>query len=334
MTTITTTRKAQRDSGRVDNYTRVSDSIVSALTNPEAPRAPWNSPYTYNGLSSLPMKMSNNKAYRGINTFILMFTAMSHGYTSPWWGTYKQILALGGQVRKGEKSTMVTWWSTFDKEVEDQATGEVKTKKFPVLKTFLVFNACQADWADGRGTKFFPAPGEAKDSGEVREAAQAIIEDYVAREGIEFVSQRQDVAYYSPAQDLINIPAVENMVDRDAWYLTTFHEMGHSTGHASRLNREGITELQPHGKDNPLYSFEELVAEMTAALLASATGFVTDSIVANTVAYCQSWAKYLTDNPKAAVQAAGQAQRAADRILGITWGEEAAEAPEAEEVLV
>jgi antirestriction protein ArdC len=280
--------------------------------------------------------MSSNKPYRGINVFILAFTAAAKGYESPWWGTYKQILALGGQVRKGEKSTMVTWWSTFDKDVTDERTGETKTKKFPVLKTFLVFNACQADWAEGRGTKFFPTPGEVRDPGEVREAAQAIIDDYIAREGIKLVSQRQDVAYYSPALDLINVPGVENMTDRDAWYLTTFHEMGHSTGHETRLNREGITKLTPH-RGGTLYSFEELVAEMTASLLASVTGFVTDSIVANTIAYCQSWAKYLTDNPKAAVQAAGQAQRAADRILGITWGEEAIEAeeaPEAEEVTV
>jgi antirestriction protein ArdC len=299
--TITTTRKAQAEKFNADQA--ILDKLVAPLLDPEAPRAVWNQPYTYNGVAGLPLSISTGKPYRGINVFLLAITAMEKGYASPFWGTYKKITELGGQIRKGEKSTMITFWKKLTKDMADEKTGEIKPRSFFMLRVYNVFNVAQADWAEGKGTKYFPEP-IAVDVASVRTEAHAIIESYVAREGISFVSADQSMAYYQPSVDLINVPLPANMVSEDAWCLTAFHECGHSTGHTSRLNREGVTSIGAH-RGGTIYSFEELVAEMTAALLAGRLGFITDDIVANSVAYCQGWAKYLTS----------------DRILGVSWDE-------------
>jgi antirestriction protein ArdC len=152
------------------------------------------------------------------------------------------------------------------------------------------------------------------------EAAERLVAGYQSRPAI--VSDDQSMAWYRPADDRVNVPQIENMASVDAYYSTLFHELTHSTGHASRLGRDGITKLGTHRRGET-YAFEELVAEMGAALLCGQAGI--DSTVENSAAYLRSWAQYLRTDSKAAVRAAGQAQRAADLILGVTFREETEE---------
>jgi antirestriction protein ArdC len=254
--------------------------------------------------------MSTGKPYRGVNVFLLGLTAQSEGYTSPWWGTYRQIAELGGQVRKGEKSTMVVFWKML--RVPDRESAEGKTKVIPLLKHFNVFNAEQAD---GLPARYYPGPAA---SLPVAESAEVLIKSYLTRPGSPALARDGgDRAYYVPATDMIHLPADGAFDSAAERYSTTFHEMGHSTGHKSRLNRPGIAQIDHFGSDQ--YSREELVAEMASAMLCAISAVETDGTFTNSAAYIASWLRVLKADSKLAVQAAGQAQRACDHITGTTY---------------
>jgi antirestriction protein ArdC len=141
--------------------------------------------------------------------------------------------------------------------------------------------------------------------------ADAIVECYERGPRIEHAGGR---AYYKPSEDLVRIPEPDRFVDRESYYATLFHELAHSTGHASRLDRGLGTSIAPFG--SPDYSMEELVAEMGAAFLAAAAG-ISPPTIEQSAAYIESWGKQLKADKKLVVQAAGAGQKAADWILGI-----------------
>ena len=120
-----------------------------------------------------------------------------------------------------------------------------------------------------------------------------------------------NMAYYSPTNDSINVPSKENMKSHDEYYATLFHEMAHATGADNRLKRD----LKSFHKDNHSYSFEELVAEMTAAFLCNHFGIASAKSLDNSAAYIKNWIKYLSSDTKMAYKAASKAQQACDWIL-------------------
>lgn len=311
---------------KFDAYQAVTDKLIARLEELQAkaergePVPSWISPYSFNG-GGLPVSISTGKPYRGINPMLLGMEAADRGYVSRYWGTYKKISELGGQVRRGEKGTLITFWRRIEKV--DEETGE--PKPIFLLRVYNVFNAEQADWPDGpRGAKlaakFFTPPAPLPDDGDTS-PFDAVLSGY--KTAPQVVSQRQDLAFYAPARDTVNVPKRENIAGRDEYYSTLYHELVHSTGHAKRLNRDGITKLEPHRRGE-LYSFEELVAEFGAALLCSTVGIT--STLPNSAAYLAHWGQYLRHEPRAAVKAASQAQRAVDYILGIDWTEGSADA--------
>jgi antirestriction protein ArdC len=125
-------------------------------------------------------------------------------------------------------------------------------------------------------------------------------------------------AYYSPAEDIVAMPNRERFENEAGYFATLFHELIHSTGHASRLNRATVTESAGFGS-NP-YCREELVAEMGAAFLCGQAG-IAESTLENSAAYVQNWLEQLQNDKKLIVQAAAQAQKAADFILGTKFDE-------------
>src|SRR5260221_6867913 len=134
-------------SERADVYQEITDRVLAAL---DAGTVPWRQPWiTANGR---PRSMSTRRPYQGVNVMLL---GMS-GHASAWWGTYRQVAELGGQVRRGEKSTAVTFWKELELEGRDEVTGEPATKRVPMLRAFRVF--C-ADQADGLPERFYPQPG-------------------------------------------------------------------------------------------------------------------------------------------------------------------------------
>ena len=159
-------------------------------------------------------------------------------------------------------------------------------------------------------------------------AAEAIVAGWQERPAIEHRHQR---AYYSPALDLVNMPVRDTFTTGEGYYATLFHELTHSTGHASRLDRPDLTAGE--GKLSASYAREELTAEMGASFLCAAAGLDTAQTEENAVAYIQTWLERLKNDKKLVLQAASKAQRAAKLILGVVEEGEAVTAPAPARVL-
>lgn len=292
-----------------DIYQAVTDRMVSALASGTVP---WVKPWRTG--AGLPVSMSTGRPYRGVNPFLLGLTAQAGGYTSPSWGTYRQIAELGGQVRRGEKSTMIVFWKRLRVADRSAPDGQPATKIIPMLRYFNVF--C-ADQADDLPARYFPSPGEAVPA----ESAEVILKGYLGRLGApKFTHQGKAGAWYMPTTDTIKIPPMADYASEDHYYSVAFHEATHSTGHKSRCNRPGIAQIDHFGSDQ--YSREELVAQMGASMLSALAGTETDATFANSAAYVASWLAVLKADSKLAVQAAGLAQRACDHITGTTFSDD------------
>lgn len=295
-----TTTKTKRDT-----YQEVTDRIIESL---ESGVVPWDKPW--NNIGGVARNLNSNRPYRGVNVFLTAMTAMSKGYSDSRWATFSGIKRAGGSVRKGEKGTLVILWKPIEKK--DKITGEV-TDKFLMLKGYTVFNVEQADFADGI---LKPEVDEddlrAHDADEV---AEAIIADYIERENLT-LKRGGNSAHYSPMLDELAVPKPEQFKTGEAFYSVSFHELVHSTGHESRLNRIESTSF---GSDP--YAMEELVAELGAAMISGVAG--TDSPIERSAAYIAHWLRQLRDDKKFVVQAAAKAQRAADLILGTKFEDEA-----------
>lgn len=304
---MATTRKARTTSSpKIDVYQVVTDRILAQL---EAGTAPWRKPWNTN--VGRPQNLEG-RPYRGIN---VLLTGLA-GYASPFWMTFKQAKERGGSVKKGEKGTLVVFWTML--RITEKETGQPKT--IPMLKHFTVFNLEQTE-----GVKLPKRVAEwnTTDGIELQtiESAEGVIAAYLAN-GPAFRSNG-DSAYYSPETDTITVPPLSAYENVDEYYATNFHEIGHSTGHKDRLDR--FT-----GKGRAFgchdYGREELVAEMTSAFLQAETGV--ESAEQNSAAYLASWIRSIKEDPKAVVFAAGAAQKAADLVLGRSPAAEATESTE------
>jgi antirestriction protein ArdC len=294
---------------RTDVYEQVTATVLAELENGKAPwHRPWNA-------AGLPVSLSTNRPYRGVNVWLLAVAGLD--YTSTIWGTYNKIAEKGGQVRKGEHSTVVTFWKKF--LAKDKDNPDDKGHSFMMLKFFRVFNVEQADWLDGM-MPTLPAP----DGPELEpvDAAEAIVAGYL--DGPRIVRKPSDRAFYMPGPDVVTVPTIEQYQVVDEFYSTLFHELTHSTGHEKRLARKGVATFTHFGDD--LYSKEELVAELGAALLCGMAGLDPTRTIPNSAAYLRSWSKAFTEDKRLLVQAAGQAQKAADRVLGALYVEQSEEA--------
>lgn len=304
----TTKHRNPSTKSRRDVYSEITDAILSAL---EQGLVPWHKPWTG---GQLPTSMSTNKAYRGVNAFLLGLSP----YASPWWGTYRQIQELGGQVRKGERATAVVFWKrlTVATTAEERAAGRGNTKQIPMLRHFATFNAEQCDGLPGR---YAAAESRGIDFDPIAEA-EAIVSGYQSAPKIE---HRGNQAYYSPRSDQVVMPPRSLFESADGYYSTLLHELTHSTGHPSRLARPTLLESHRFGDES--YSKEELCAEMGAAMLSGIAG-IAHRTVPQSAAYVGSWLKVLRGDPKLVIQAAAQAQKACDLILGTTFPDTTEEA--------
>ena len=284
-------------------YDQITDSVIAAL---ESGTVPWHRPWAVSGLRGMARSASTGKIYNGINAFILSLS----GYTSPWWLTFKQSQKLGGNV-KGQKSTQVIFWRFIDDRSKDAKRGS----KIPLLRSFRVFNAEQCNLPEDALAKLESrldkiAPPVKTTKNEVVAEAQRISDEYIGTSGVKLV-HGSDQACYSPREDRIAMPDLDQFDTGEAYHHTLFHEEIHSTGHESRLDR--LTKRAAFGSGE--YSREELVAEMGAAFLCAASGIDQPDIDENRDAYIAGWLKRLREDNKAVVVAAGKAAKAADLIL-------------------
>ena len=278
-------------------YDMITDQIIAKLEEGEIP---WNKPWVSAGASR---NLVSKKAYRGINILLLSMT----GFDSPYWMTFKQAKSLGGSVRKGAKGTTIVFWKILKREDEDG-----KEQTIPFLRTYNVFNLEQCQDIDE--SKIPQANKEPLDFNPI-EACENIVKQWFSCPEIRHGGNG---ASYRPSLDYITMPNKENFKSETGYYASLFHEMVHSTGHESRLNRPELMRVVSFGSED--YSKEELVAEMGASFLCGAAGIQKETI-GNATAYIQSWLSKLKDDNKLIVHASGQAQRAVDSILGTTFEE-------------
>ena len=201
-----------------DIYAAVTDRIVQQL---EQGVIPWHKPWT--GLPSGAISGTTGKPNSLLNQMLL-------GKPGEWF-TWNQIQKLGGKVRKGEKSSMVVFWKQCPIKEEDPATGEKVERMIPMLKYFNVFHIDQTEGIEAK-TIDPEAYDPATDNG-----ADAIIADYLQRSGVKLEHRQGDEAFYSPSADRVVLPLREQFRDMAEYYSTAFHELTHSTGHRSRLDR-------------------------------------------------------------------------------------------------
>jgi antirestriction protein ArdC len=298
--------KTKTKAPKVDGYQVITDRIVDAL---EAGTVPWRKPWKSIGGFG-PTSLSTGKEYRGINQLMLSMQSFAAGYDSIYWGTYRQMEALGGQVRKGEKGTQVVLWKPFEKEVDG------KKERYLMMRLFSVFNAEQVAWTQGcdskRGGWFGKMPTnpviDEADYVEPVEKADRIVKGMPLRPEIKHGGDR---AFYSPLLDYIGMPPTAAFDSTEGYYATLFHELIHSTGHESRVGRQGIEAFAGFGSES--YSKEELVAEIGAAYLCSEAGI--EPRIDQSAAYIESWLKVLKGDKKFVVSAAAGAGKATDYIL-------------------
>jgi len=312
-------------------YQSVTDRIVAAIE--EGGVAPWRKPWVGGG----PVQIRNARPYRGINVFLLSLAS----YGDPRWGTFKAMKEAAvaqarsegrtiiektvnrgrykvtkyfeaidgtehffrGGVREGEHGTSIILWKPVKKK-GDIPEGE--DDSYLLLKSYSVFNVEQCD-------EMPPLPGPREH--EPMEDAERIANGFIGPT-VDFGGDR---AFYSPTLDFVKIPIPENFTSAEAYYSTLFHELVHSTGHESRIDR-----LESTGFGTGPYAKEELVAEMGAAMLCGMAGI--DNLD-ESAAYVNGWLQRLNDDPKLVVQAAALANKAADLILGEQFDSQDSENP-------
>ena len=273
----------------MDIYTAVTDRIIAQM---EQGIIPWQKPWIANAKA---ISHTTGKAYSLLNQMLL-------GRPGEYI-TFKQCQEAGGHIRKGEKASMVVFWKWI--EQEDEETGE--KKEVPFLRYYNVFHIDQCEGITAKHSTETTFP----DGAEVLEAAQEIIYDYLSRVGVKLSHVEGDKAFYRPSTDEVVLPIRKQFISSAEYYSTVFHELTHSTGHPSRLNR--LTRPSFFGTED--YSKEELVAEIGAATLVNHVGLETASSFRNSAAYIQNWLGVLKGDKRFIVSAAGRAEKAVNLIL-------------------
>jgi len=280
-------------------YQIVTEHILAQL---EAGVAPWRQPWKG---SSLPCNMITLRPYRGINALLLGMAP----FTSPYYLTFKQVQELGGTVKKGSKSQIVVFWKFFNEtegEEEEQNSNQPKGRRPALLRYYRVFNFEQTEGLENHLPERNAAEFEPID-----EAAK-VIENMPQRPKIAHKEQR---AFYSPKKDVVNLPLPESFISPSDYYATAFHELTHSTGHKSRLNRPSVANTEKLAAfGSPDYSKEELIAELGSAFVCASVGI--QNTLETSAAYLQGWLDVLREDSRMIVTAASAAQKAADFILG------------------
>ena len=276
-------------------YEMVTDRIINQL---EQGVIPWQKPWT--GVRSGAYNRISKKSYSLLNQMLLQHDGE--------YATFKQWQDLGGHVRKGEKSEIVTFWKIQPVE-EEHEDGTKEVKQIPLLRYFNVFHISQVDGVE-------PLQADELDDIEPIEKADQILGDYWLRENITVEHVASDDAYYSPRRDLIRLPLFEQFTDANEYYSTAFHESVHSTMKESRCNRaeDRKGKLVAFGSEE--YSKEELVAEIGSASLLNIIGIETNKSFRNSSAYIQGWLSKLRNDVKFIVSASNKAEKAVKYILG------------------
>lgn len=278
---------------RADVYSRITDQIAAAI---EAGVTEWRMPWHHDGQSiSRPINLASKKPYRGINVLALWIAAAAGCYTHGLWGTYRQWLAVGAQVSKGERGTTVVLWKQFQsREDKDQRDDDDRPHGRVFARAFTVFNVGQVE-------NYVVETSEERTKPE--RFAPADI--FIANLGIRTIHGGNE-ACYLPGKDEVHLPEPGQFDDPASLYGVAIHEYGHATGAPHRLDRDLTGRF---GSEK--YAAEECVAEMTAGFILADLG-IAHHPRPDHAAYISTWLPRIRTDPRAIFTAAAKAQQAAD----------------------
>lgn len=323
-----------------DVYQIVTDRIIAQL---EQGTIPWRKPWI-----ALAVKWEGRKTHTEIRTHQV---AYSRATGKPYsllnqmllarpgeWASFKQISEAGGQIRKGEKASVAVFWKFLEKDRVDPKTGapvldadgQPVKEQIPYLRYYNVWHVesqCEGITPKKRrsdpGTvttsiEIVDDPGTCVTQTDAEwaaiEEADAAVQAYLSRSGVKLTEEPgSDRAFYAPYNDSVTVPCRAQFKTRDEFYSTLFHELIHSTGHKSRLDRFSGPDDHSFGSDE--YSKEELVAEIGSACLNSIFEIETPASFKNSAAYIQSWVRKFQEDRKLIVSAASKAEKAVNYFL-------------------
>lgn len=284
---------------RASLYAEITEKIITEL---EAGRVPWVQPWAAAATEvalAMPKNALTRHRYGGINVLILWASTVEHGFSGHNWLTFRQALALGGHVRKGERGTTIMYADHFvpiSERKRASETGE-EARSIPFLKRFTVFNLDQCTLPEEVPTLAPLLPTS---------LIEPRVESLIRASGVDF-RIGGDRAYYAPTQDYVQVPPPQAYFEPINWHRTALHELAHASGHPTRLNRD-----LSGSRGSKEYAFEELIAEMSSAFCCASLGIGPTVRHAD---YIGSWLEVLREDNRAILRAASQASRAADYLL-------------------
>ncbi len=312
MTADTNNANAQSARERVQ---QIRDSMVKTLLahiekNPTDWQSGWN-----NIAAGAPYNGKTSTAYRGLNALYLAFLGAERGYKDTRWVTFNQAKELGASVKKGEKSAPVIFFEFYDRKTkkafdnrtvkdmtEEEKTAYLKENVYAVMKYSSVFNAEQCH--------NFPERKEIAMSEEERANQNAKIETIIANSAAPVRYDGGSRAYYSPGTDSIHLPVIAAFDTMQDYYATALHEIAHSTGHESRLNRD-----LAGGFGSESYAKEELRAELACVFMQMEQGIqLNGKHITNHASYLNSWLQAAKNDTSVFFKAAADAQKIADYV--------------------
>lgn len=308
---MATLSKGALMSSKHDEYIKeIADEVIEQIKNSNAI---WQKPWQ--GTEHLLPVNHQGNPYHGVNVLKLLMKAQKQGYDDNRWYTYNNAKEQGGQVRRGEKGTTIKFYVTTERQDKKDDKGnllldangkpikeEVKLDR-PRVVTYNLFNAQQID---GLPPKEIPPKLEAW---ERHAKAEAIING-IQKQGLTIVHQASDRAYYSPSDDRIVMPERGQFETADLYYATLLHEIGHATGHQSRLHRD-----LSGGFGSISYAKEELRAEISSMIIGQQLQIGHDP--SRHHAYLQSWVKVLENDPKEIFRAVKDADKISNYLMDL-----------------
>ena len=306
-----TGRNSKARENEEEYHRRFADQIIEQI---KRGAAPWQKPWKP-GERVLPSNLDTDRPYAGGNSLYLAAVAGARGYSDTRWGTYRQIQAQGGQLRQGERGTRILCFqdhrrmAVTDPEgrpvTDEQGRGIYHYERLPTpwIKRYTVFNAEQADGVPSRPSLAVEPIWKA------HQEAEKVLEE--SRVPIRHVAG--DRAYYQLGNDEIVLPERGQFPSANHYYQTALHELGHSTGHPERMNRESLLEGLKAGFGSEAYAKEELRAEISAMMTGERIGIGHDP--SRGAAYVESWVAVLQKDPREIRRAAGEAQKISDYLL-------------------
>ena len=264
--------------------------------------------------SKTPFNPLTDKKYKGSNNLRLITSALTQNFNDPRWMTFNQAKEKGYKIKKGAKSTSIYYYRYMDRlikkpfdvkvieNLKEEEKEEYKKKNvYSLLKKYNVFNAEQIEGIE----KYQENTIDISKRNE-------ILEKVLSNSAAPIYYDKSEEAYYDLREDTIHLPKKENFKNIESLYSVALHEMAHSTGHESRLNRDMTGVF-----GNKSYAKEELIAEFASIFISQETRIKTDiKDFENNAAYLKSWGSLLKESPEILFEAIKEAQKVNDYIIG------------------